>query len=375
MEDSYPNSSKVEIDLGAIRHNLGTVRKLLDKNIKIMAVVKADAYGHGLIPVSRTLERGGVDLLGVFELKEALELRNAGIKAKICLMAGATGQKAVECAIGIGSIPNIIDMEMAESFNYVATSQNRVVDCFLKIDTGMGRLGIFPNVLYDAIEKFKSFKGLRLIGLFSHLSSADEEDPSFTLKQIDSFAQAVNTVRQAGYDLHMNTLANTAGTLRFPSSHFDLVRIGLFLYGAHTLEGPFYHNPRPAMTLKGKVMQVRYLPPGTPVSYCGTYKTKCPLKVAVVSVGYADGIFRRISNKGYCLIRGKKAPIIGTVCMNMSICNVDKIPEVSVGDEAIFLGKQGRSKITPKLFAKWCDTIPYEILCSIGLRNERHYRE
>lgn len=375
MEDSYLNPSKVEIDLAAIRKNLSTIRKLVDRRIKIMAVVKADAYGHGLVPVSRTLEREGIDLLGVFDLKEAIELRNAGIKARICLMAGATGQKAIEHAIGLETIPTIIDMEMAECFNYVATSQNRVVDCFLKIDTGMGRLGIFPQQLYQAMEKFKAFKGLNLIGLFSHLSSADEEDPTFTLRQIDSFADAVNGLREAGYNLHMNTLANTAGTLRFPSSHFDLVRIGLFLYGANNLEDTFYHSPRPAMTLKGKVMQVRDLPPDTPISYCGTYRTKCPLKVAVVSVGYADGIFRSISNKGYCLIKGKKAPIIGTVCMNMSICNVDKIPEVKVGDEAVFLGKQGNSIITPKLFAKWCGTIPYEILCSIGLRNERQYIE
>lgn len=375
MEDSYLNPSKVEIDLAAIRSNLGTVRKLLDKRIKVMAVVKADAYGHGLIPVSRTLEREGIDLLGVFNLKEALELRNAGIKSKICLMAGAIGLKAAEDAIGLDTIPTLIDMEMAECFNSVATGNNRVVDCFLKVDTGMGRLGIFPHQLYEAMDKFKTFKGLRLIGLFSHLSSADDDDHSFTLRQIQSFSDAIGSVREAGYRLHMNTLANTAGTLRFPSSHFDLVRIGLFLYGANNLEDPFYYDPKPAMTLKGKVMQVRNLPPGTPVSYCGTYKTKCPLKVAVVSVGYADGIFRSISNKGYCLIKGKKAPIIGTVCMNMSICDVDKIPEVKVGDEVVFLGKQGNNVITPKLFAKWCGTIPYEVLCSIGLRNERQYIE
>lgn len=374
MEYGFPGQNRVEVDLRAIRTNLRAMKEWVGRQVKVMAVVKADAYGHGIIPVSRALEEEGVDFLGVFDPIEVLGLRKAGIRTGICLMAGVQERKQAELMLSYDVVPTITDMEMAECVNSVACEQNKTVCCFLKVDTGMGRLGVFVEELRPFLERFNSLKGLRLMGLFSHLSSADETDTTFTMNQIRLFAKAVEIAKGMGYSSLLNSLSNSAGALRFLDSHFQMVRVGIFLYGALPADFASPIGAMPAMTLKGKVLQVRELPPETPVSYCRTYQTTCPTKVAVVSIGYADGIPRRISNRGYCLIKGKMAPIIGNVCMNMTICNVEGISEVKRGEEVVFLGRQGDLTITPGLVAKWADTIPYEILCSIGSKNERSYR-
>jgi len=366
--------ARLEIDLKKLRDNLKRLRSILDKGVGVMAVVKADAYGHGIVPVSRTLEEEGVDYFGVFDVREATSLREAGIRSKICVLGGVRDRNEAEACVHLDLSPIIADIEMLRFIQEVSEEKQTFINCFLKVDTGMGRLGVSLEELPLILSEVKKAKSVELLGLASHLSSADDDDPSFTLFQINKFNSAIGIAEDMGFKLKINHIANSAGTIRFKESHFQMIRTGIFLYGALPTYG-FKSNiyPEPIMTLKGEVLQVRQLPPNTFVSYCRTYKTPCPLKVAVVSIGYSDGIPRSVSNKGYCLIRGRQAPIIGNICMNLTICNVECIEEVKKGDEVIFLGRQNDAKVSPEELAFWAGTIPYEIFCSIGSKNTRTY--
>jgi alanine racemase len=365
---------KVEIDLLGLRRNYRSIKALVGQ-VEVMGVVKSDAYGHGLLPVSRALEEEKIGWLGVFHWREALELRQGGIRARICVLGGIQGREEAKKVVELELNPILVDLESAQTMHEEARRWGKVVECFLKVDTGMGRLGMFPDEIYELMAAMRGFRNLRPLGLVSHLSSADEDDPSFTLEQIRLFRRAIKAGQEMGLGLPLNHIANTAGALRFKESHFQMVRVGIFLYGAlprHGLRSVLL--PEPLMTLRGEVVQVRYLPPNMPVSYCRTYYTSCPTKVAVVSVGYADGIPRSLSNRGYCLIKGRRAPIIGDVCMNLTICNIEGIPDVERGDEVIFLGSQGQDEIRAEELASWAGTIPYEVFCSIGSRNQRVYK-
>jgi len=365
---------RLEIHLDALRNNLRKIRGMLHKGVLVMAVVKADAYGHGIIPVSKTLESEEVDYFGVFDVTEGITLREAGIKTSICVLGGVRDKDEAEACVVKDLDPIIVDSNMLKLIEETAQEKKVRKKFFLKVDTGMGRLGVSLDELPHIFSLIKKLKSVELLGLASHFSSADEDDPSFTLSQIDKFKLAISMAQEMGFKLKLNHIANSAGTIRFKESHFQMVRAGIFLYGALPAYG-FKTNilPEPLMTLKGEVLQVRQLPPNTFVSYCRTYRTPCPLKVAVISIGYSNGIFRSISNKGYCLIKGKRAPIIGNICMNLSICNVEYIEEVKKGDEVIFLGKQNGNKISPEELAFWAGTIPYEIFCSIGSKNKKVY--
>jgi alanine racemase len=367
-----PNN--VNIDLSALAHNLRQARKLTPEETRIMGVVKSDGYGHGLAPISRALEREGVDCLGVAHLYEALELRKQGIKIPIVILCGIQTEDESIQVVENGLSPVLFDAAVAEILDRESARKGKGTPVYLKVDTGMGRLGI-PHV--DAgpmIRKIAAFKNLDIQGLFSHLGSADECASDFTDSQIAVFAQTIEAGRSLGLALPFNSIANSAGIMGFEKAHFGMVRPGIMLYGG--LPSPEFESPvllRPVMHFRGRIVQIRELPGQTPISYGRTYYTKGPSRIAILSAGYGDGLSRSMSNVGEVLIGGKRAPMVGTICMNLTVCDITALKGVEPGDEAVFLGSQGQETITGDDMAKWAGTISYEVFCAIGQQNKKEY--
>lgn len=366
--------NNVTIDLPALIHNFNQVRTVIDQNVKIMGVVKSDAYGHGLIPVSRILEKNGIDCLGVSYLYEALELRKAGIKVPIVILCGIQTRDESRQVVENALTPVLFDLSAAEILAEESVRLGRKTPIHLKIDTGMGRLGIPYKESGPFLRKIMTFKNLDIKALMSHLSSADDWKSDFTDVQISRFEETIRVARSMGLDLPFNNLANSAGIMAHKKSCFSMVRPGIMLYGG--LTSPEFKSPvplRPVMHFKGRILQIRDLKGQTPIGYGRTYHTDGPCRIAILSAGYAEGIPRSLSNRGSVLISDKKVPIIGTVCMNLTICDITALEDVSTGDEAVFLGSRGRNTITGDEMAGWAGTISYEIFCSIGGHNKKDY--
>lgn len=367
-------SNRVKIDLSALVHNFRQVKMLVDHGTKIMAVVKSDAYGHGLLPVSQTLEKEGVDALGVAHIHEALRLRKGGVKTPIVILSGIQKSDEASQVVEHDLIPILFDAVAAEILARESVRRDKKVRVQLKIDTGMGRLGIPYRDTASFIETIKRFKGLALEGLTSHLSSADEPSPGFTKVQIERFHEALEQAAAQGLHLSHNNLANSAGIMAHKATHFDMVRPGIMLYGG--LPSPDFVSPvplRPVMQFLSPIIQVRDLPDQTPISYGKTYYTNGPCRVAIVAAGYGDGLPRSASNKGNALIHEVKVPVVGRICMNLTICDITGLKGVEPGDETVFLGGQGEALITGDELARSAGTISYEIFCSIGRQNIREY--
>jgi len=366
--------NKVTIDLSALVYNLSQVKRLIDPETKIMGIVKSDAYGHGLLRVSQLLEENSVHSLGVAYIHEALKLRENGIKMPIIVLCGITSRADSEEVVNKSLTPVVYDLSSAELLSQEAARKGKKVNIHIKIDTGMGRLGIPHEEAGPFMKKIIGLSGLNIEALMSHLSSADEQDNNFTDNQIRNFKAAINICRSMGIDLPLNNLANSAGIMAHKDSHFNMVRPGIMLYGG--LPSPDFRPPwplKPVMGFSGQVLQIRDLPDKTPVSYGRRYLTEGPKKIAIVSVGYGDGLPRSVSNRGKVIIRGEKINIIGTVCMNMIICDITGMGDLIPGDEAVLLGAQGDEVITGDDIAKLCDTISYEIFLSIGRNTNREY--
>ena len=366
--------NRLQIDLSALIHNFRQVKAIVGEDTKIMGVVKADAYGHGLVAVAKALEQNRVHCLGVAHLYEALELRHHGISLPIVILCGIRSAEDVHAVVHHELIPTVFDPAVTERLAAEAARKKTLARVYVKVDTGMGRLGLVPSELGAFLDHVGRLKALRLEGLTSHLSSADEADPGFTEAQIRSFRKAVETGRALGLDLPLNNLANSAGLMKFKDAHSDMVRPGIMLYGG--LPSPDFKPPvplKPVMRFSGEVIQVREFPDHTPVSYSRTHYTRGPRRIAVLSAGYGEGLPRAMSNKGLVLIHEKKVPITGRVCMNMTMADVTGLREVRAGDEAVFLGTQEGETITADDLASWAGTISYDILCSAGQRNPKEY--
>ena len=368
------SSNSVKIDLSALVYNLNQARKLIDPGTRIMGIVKSDAYGHGLLPVSRALEKNGVDRLGVAHLHEALALRKNGIGLPIVILCGVlTREEAIE-VIDKDLIPVLFEPALADMVAEECIRKEKEVSIQLKVDTGMGRLGIPLSEVGPFIKRIMEHRTLHLEGLVSHLSSADEPVREFTKNQIASFKKAIEVAHSMGLDLPFNNLANSAGIMAHKDSHFNMIRPGIMLYGG--LPSPEFLGPlplEPVMNFRGRVLQIRDMTDNTPVSYGRTYHTKGPQRVAVLSAGYGDGLLRSMSNMGKVLIGGKKVDILGRVCMNMIMADITGIRDIMPGDEVVFLGSQGDESITGDDMARWGDSISYEIFCSLGRKNAREY--
>ncbi len=369
---SEPNS--ITIDLSALVYNLTRVKSLVSGDIRIMGVVKADAYGHGLVPVSQTLEKNKIDCLGVAYIHEAIELRKNGIRVPIVILSGIQTRDEAHDAVEMGLTPVLYDSTVAEILAQESERLGKRTSVHLKTDTGMGRLGISHSEIGPFIKKVSALKGLNIEALTSHLSSADEQVTDFTELQIKRFAKAIEAGRSLGLPLPFNNLANSAGIMGHKESHFEMVRPGIALYGG--LPSPDFSSPfplKPVMHFKGCVLQVRDLVDQTPISYGRTFSANGPRRIAVLSAGYSDGLPRSMSNVGCVLIGGMRAPIVGMICMNLTISDITDIQDVKVGDQVVFLGSQGKQTITGDDIARSADTISYEVFCAIGQRNKKEY--
>jgi alanine racemase len=365
--------NEVIIDLGALRHNFFEIKRRAGPDRRILAVVKSDAYGHGMIPVAGTLEAAGVDHFGVFEAEEGAALRNAGCRVPILVMMGMTSDE-VPLVIEKNLTPALFQMELAVELSRLSVEHGTVTPVHLKLDSGMARLGIPLEALDGFLKQIAPLKGIRLEGIFTHLAVADQPNHPFTDRQIKSLQDAVAGCRRLAGFSGVVHISNSGALLGTKGLDLDMIRPGILLYGSAPSEGWGTEAAfLPVMTFKSQVIQVKTVPPGTPVSYGCTYVTERRCSIATVPVGYDDGFSRLLSNRGDVLIRGQRAPVLGRVCMNLTMADVTEIGGVSAGDEVVLLGAQGKERITAEEIAERIGTISYEVYCTIGKSNRRVY--
>jgi alanine racemase len=367
LPDTRP--TRAEIDLAAMAANVSAVRAVAG-GARLYGVVKADAYGHGLVPVARWLERQGIDGLCVALAEEGLTLRASGVTTPILVLSGAYADSH-ERVLAAHLTPVIHGYAQAEAFSRAAAG--RSVAVHLKVDTGMGRLGVPVEELSASLDALAKLDNLRIEGVLTHLSSA-ESDPTFTRTQLERFDAAVALIRARGYTPRVLHVANSAGTYGFPEARFDLVRVGLALYGV--APGPVGgEDLQPVMRLRSEVLALRDLPAGSPIGYDQTYRTARPARIATVPIGYGDGLMRAASNRGAMLVCGVPCPIVGRISMDLTTLDVTAAPACALGDEVVVIGRQGGAEITAARLASACDTIAYEVLTNISPRVPRTYHD
>ncbi len=369
------NSNQVCIDLNALKHNLAALKvRLKGSSAGVMAVVKSDAYGHGLLEVSRVLESSGVWGLGVSEIEEAASLRNAGIKLPIVLLSGICPGTEDDVA-RLDLITGVPDLFMLDMLEKAAARAGKRLHVHIKVDTGMGRFGLSQSGLEMVVRSRASWPHLEFSGLYSHMSAADDPEDPFNAEQIKRFRAMLETAGSCGWNPRFVHLANSAALIHFPETHFDLVRPGIALYGLYPgrpPEGPSFLQA--VMSFKSRVVSIRDVPSGYPVSYGHTYRTGRPSKIAVVPVGYDDGYLRSMSGRSQVIIKGTRCPVIGRICMKAMMVDVTEVNSPRTGDAVTLLGSQGGEEITPAEMAGWAQTIGYELLCLLGTRNRRHFK-
>jgi len=363
------------IDLGAAARNVRAIREALAPNVKLIAVVKADAYGHGLIPFSKVALKNGASALAVAIPEEGIALREAGVTAPIIIL-GNNLPDAAEAIVKYDLQPTICEQTLARALDAEAKKQGKWVPVHLKLDTGMGRIGIRDERELDRMaECLKSCKSLEVHGLFTHFANSDGADKGYAREQFDRFNALYARLRSHGFNPLLHA-ANSAAISDLPETHMDMVRAGIILYGYYPSPNVHRDIPlEPVMSVRTKVQYVKTVPAGETISYERTYTTWRPTVVATLPIGYGDGYRRALSNKGQVLIAGKRAPILGRVCMDQIMVDVTEIPNVSEGDEVVLLGKMGDERIDADEMADWANTISYEILLSFNSRMPRIYIE
>jgi alanine racemase len=358
-----------EIDLHAAAFNLSSIVRAVN-GLPVIAVVKADAYGHGAVELSRVFRDSGASALAVALVSEARELRDAGIETPILVLFDRTETAAY---LDLGLTPVIHDLGTAEAFSREAGKRNRGIDVHLKVDTGMGRMGIGSK---GEVAEILGLPNIRVAGLLSHFSEADLEDMDFMRQQLRGFNAIKEMLLKEGLNplCHM---ANSAAVISYADSHLDAVRPGLILYGCLPFEDQRSKDApplRPLMKVKAEILALRRLKPGQPVSYSRTFVTKRETLAAVIAAGYADGYPRSFSNRSHVLINGRKAPVLGRVCMDLTVVDATDVGDVNEHDEAVLLGAEKGGAITAWELAREAATIPYEVLIWLGMHSRRAYR-
>jgi alanine racemase len=363
--DDSLRPTRAEVDLDAVAHNLATVRRVV-RGRRVLAVVKADAYGHGVVPVARRLQAEGVDGFGVALAEEGLELREAGITSEILVLNGVYGG-AHGAVLAAGLTPVVYDLADVDAFRRVAAG--RPFGVHVKIDTGMSRLGVPVDRLPAFLDGLGRMGPVRVDGVMTHLASA-ESDEAFTHAQLARFDEARAAFAAQGHRPQVVHAANTAAAFHHPRAHYDMVRPGLALFG-YAPAGGADVDLVPALRLRTEVIALRDLPSGATVGYGGTFRTERPTRIATLPVGYGDGLMRAVSNRGFVLLRGRPCPVVGTVSMDLTTVDVTHLPEAAVGDEVVLLGRQGDARIGADDLARHAGTLPYEILTNISRRVPR----
>jgi len=360
----------LEVDLEAIAYNVRRVTELVGQDVAVLAVLKADGYGHGAVRVARTVLNNGARYLGVASINEGARLRQAGITAPVLILGYTPAWQARDLVLNDLSA-TVFNLEVGQALNRAARELNNPVRVHIKVDTGMGRLGLLPDEVLPFVQALQALPGLVLEGIFTHFSVADS-DPDYTRWQIDRFRQVLAGLSEAGIDIPLVHAANSAAILSLPESHFGMVRLGIAMYGLHPSAQvrcpPDFH---PALAFKTQVAQVKTLPPGSYVSYGNTYQTEGEQRIAVIPVGYADGFRRAPRHWGEVLVRGQRASIVGRVCMDQTTIDVTAIPKVRQGDEVVLIGEQGGDQITVEDVAERLGTINYEVVSEILARVPR----
>ena len=364
-----------EVDLDAIAHNMREIRKITNPSSQIMAVVKADAYGHGFLEVTRTLLENGADRLAVAVLQEGKQLRSRGVTVPI-LILGASGNDSIEDLINFDITPSVFTYEFAKALSYEAERKEKVTKIHIKIDTGMSRIGYLAGddneEIADEIIKISRLPYIEIEGIFSHFAASDEYDASYTHLQFDRFTDVCRRLESKGLNIPIKHICNSAGIMMYPEMHLDMVRPGVILYGMYPSDevDKSRLDLIPAMTLKSTITHVKEVEAGRGVSYGREYITNGVTKIATVPIGYADGYLRRLAKEGKMLVNGVKVPIIGRICMDQCMIDVTNVNNTDRGDEVIIFGREG---VTIDDLAKWLDTINYEVACVIGKRIPRIY--
>ena len=365
-----------EVDLDAVAHNIREIRKITNKEAQIMAVVKADAYGHGFLETTKTLLDNGADRLAVAVLQEGKQLRKSGVDVPI-LILGASAPEDAEDLIEFGITPTVFDYEFAKALSDTAKKRGTVTKVHIKLDTGMTRIGFVINdedntEIINTIIKISKLPYLEIEGIFSHFSTSDEYDSAYTLMQFDRFMGVVNALEEKGLKIPIRHICNSAGIMMYPQMHLDMVRPGVILYGMYPSNevDKSRLNLIPAMTIKSTLTLVKEVEAGRGVSYGKEYITDKTTKIATVPIGYADGYLRKIAKKGKMVVNGAEVPIIGRICMDQCMIDVTNVHNIDKGDEVIVFGKD---KITIDDLAEWLETINYEIACIVGKRIPRIY--
>lgn len=360
------------INRAALKHNYEELKKRVSHDTKLMAVVKANAYGHGDVEVTRTLEALGCEFFGVAISEEGARLRKGGIKNPIVVLGGVYPGQIKE-VFDYDLTPVVFDLETAMLINGHAKKTGTKKKVHVKVDTGMGRLGLLPRQLISFFQEFKAFEALELEGVLSHFAEMEITDKAFSKKQLDLFIKALGIIEGLGYSPPCVCMANSSAIVDYVESHFNLIRPGLMLYGSYPARRfRKMIDLRPLLKLKTRVLQTKKVPAGFPVSYGRTFITERDSVIATIPIGYGDGLPRRLSsNRGEVLVRGRRAPIVGLVCMDLTMIDVTGINDVAVGEEVVIIGPQGDDEITVEEVAEKVGTVSYEILCNISPRVPR----
>jgi alanine racemase len=359
-----------EINLSHLAHNFHQIKRMLSPATKIMITVKADAYGHGLIPVSRKLASCGVDYLGVASIDEGIKLRDAGIRLPILIM-GLILKKHSAPLFKYRLTATVCDQDLAIALNKGARLYGEPLNVHIKVDTGMGRIGVIYQDAPELVNKISKLKFINIEGIFTHLALADT-DKDFTCHQIDLFNRLLYQLKTSGINIPLAHAANSIGAIDFKNSHFNMVRPGLVIYGLYPKEN-LNIKLRPVLSLKTRIIFIKRLPRGWGVSYGHDYITKKETNIVTLPIGYGDGYPRNLSNQAPVLIAGKRFKVCGKICMDQMMVDIGDL-SAKIGDEVILIGSQGKDKISVEALARLSGTIPYEIVCGLGSRIPRVYK-
>ena len=368
-----PPLTYIEVDLDAIAHNAQAIKAHIGPHVHLIAVVKANAYGHGMVEVARTALQHGASWLAVGRVDEGIALREAGITAPILVM-GYSLPGDVEDAIARALTLTVADLASVEAVSALARRLGRPIPVHVKVDTGMGRFGMLPDEVLPFVAEVSALPGVRIEGLYTHFAVAELADKEYTWHQFRIFQKVCAELEAARYRIPVYHVANSAAMLDLPEMHLDAVRVGIALYGLPPSGKAAATVPlRPALSLKSHVARVRTLPAGSSISYGRTYITQRDTPVALIPVGYGDGYHRVLSNRGMVLINGRRAPIVGRICMDQFVVDISEVGPVELNSEVVLIGRQGDECITAEEVATWAETINYEIVTGLSPRVPRLY--
>ncbi len=367
-----------EINLDHLAYNLKSFRDAVGKSVKIMSVVKADGYGHGAVEVARAAVENGCDYLGVGFIDEGIELRRAGIEAPILILGYTAPQQAGEL-LDYRLIPTVFHLDLAWALSREASRRGETAKVHVKVDTGMGRLGLCSyDDLTVFIEELFEIPSIEIEGFYTHFAAADDRDKKYTLQQMSRFEEMMQLLQALGIEVPVWHAANSAATIDLPQTHFNMVRLGISLYGMYPSQEVQHERVllRPVMSLKTRIIFLKKVPPRTGISYGSTFVTEEECWIASLPLGYGDGYSRLLSGKAQVLIKGKRFPVVGRICMDHMMVNLgSEDPKVHRGEEVVVIGRQGEEVITAEEIAHWLGTINYEVTCAISKRVPRVYLE